>query len=77
MNTTIQSIEQLKLNLLMLKIKHTLTLVKRLMIMILNLKLVIIQLNTVRWTYVIDDLNGEEITGTFYEKELRKIDQQE
>ena len=26
--------------------------------------------NTVPWTYVIDDLNGEEITGTFYEKEL-------
>ena len=26
---------------------------------------------------VIDDLNGEEITGTFYEKELQNIDQQE
>ena len=33
--------------------------------------------NTVSWTYVINDLNGEEITGTFYEKELQKIDQQE
>ena len=33
--------------------------------------------NTVPWTCVIDDLNGEEITGTFYEKELQKIDQQE
>ena len=33
--------------------------------------------NTVPWTYVIDDLNGEENTGTFYEKELQKIDQQE
>ena len=33
--------------------------------------------NTVPWTYVIDDLNGEEITGTFYEKELQKIHQQE
>ena len=33
--------------------------------------------NTVPWTYVIDDLNGEEITGTFYEKELQKIDKQE
>ena len=33
--------------------------------------------NTVPWACVIDDLNGEEITGTFYEKELRKIDQQE
>ena len=28
--------------------------------------------NTVPWTYVIIDLNGEEITGTFYEKELQK-----
>ena len=27
---------------------------------------------TVPWTYVINDLNGEEITGTFYEKELQK-----
>ena len=33
--------------------------------------------NTVPWTYVIDDLNSEEITGTFFEKELQKIDQQE
>ena len=24
--------------------------------------------STVPWTYVINDLNGEEITGTFYEK---------
>ena len=31
--------------------------------------------NTVPWTYVIMDLNGEEIIGTFYEKELQKIDQ--
>ena len=28
--------------------------------------------STVPWTYVIDDLNGEEIIGTFYEKELQK-----
>ena len=33
--------------------------------------------NTVPWTYGIDDLNGEEITGTFYEKELQTIDQEE
>ena len=33
--------------------------------------------NTVSWTYVINDLNGEEITGTFYEKELQKTNQQE
>ena len=26
--------------------------------------------NTVPWTYLISDLNGEEIVGTFYEKEL-------
>ena len=31
--------------------------------------------NTVPWTYVINDLNGEEITGSFYEKELQKISQ--
>ena len=28
--------------------------------------------NTVPWTYVINDLNGKEIIGTFYEKELQK-----
>ena len=28
--------------------------------------------NTVPWTYVISDLKGEEIVGTFYEKELQK-----
>ena len=28
--------------------------------------------NTVPWTYVIDDLKGEEIVGTFYEKEFQK-----
>ena len=33
--------------------------------------------NTVPWTYVINDLNGEEIFGTFYEKELQKTNQQE
>ena len=32
--------------------------------------------NTVPWTYVIKDLNGEEITGTFYEKELQKTYQE-
>ena len=26
--------------------------------------------NTVPWTYVISDFNGEDIVGTFYEKEL-------
>ena len=28
--------------------------------------------DTVPWTYVISDLNGEKITGSFYEKELQK-----
>ena len=32
--------------------------------------------NTVPWTYVISDLNGEEIIGTFHEKELEKTNQQ-
>ena len=31
----------------------------------------------VPWAYVINDLNGEEIIGTFYKKELQKINQQE
>ena len=33
--------------------------------------------NTVPWAYVINDLNGEEIIGTFYENELQKTDQKE
>ena len=33
--------------------------------------------NTVPWTYVINYLNGEKIIGTFYEKEVQKINQQE
>ena len=28
--------------------------------------------NTVPWTYVISDLNGKPITGSFYEIELQK-----
>ena len=31
--------------------------------------------NTVPWTYVISDLNGEEIVGNFNEKELLKTNQ--
>ena len=30
---------------------------------------------TVPWTYVISDLNGEKIAGSFYEKELQKTSQ--
>ena len=33
--------------------------------------------NTVPWIYVINDLNGEEIIGTFYENELQGTSQQE
>ena len=34
-------------------------------------------IKTVRWLYGISDLNGEEIVGTFYEKELQKTNQEE
>ena len=33
--------------------------------------------NTVPCAYVISDLKGEEIIGTFYEKELQKTNQKE
>ena len=33
--------------------------------------------NTVPWTYVINDQNGEQIIGAFYEKELQKTNQKE
>ena len=33
--------------------------------------------NSVPWTYAISNLNGEEITGSFYEKELQKTNQKE
>ena len=33
--------------------------------------------NTVPWIYVISNLKGEEIVGTFYEKELQKTNQKE
>ena len=29
------------------------------------------------WTYVFSDLNGEEIVGSFYEKELKKTNPKE
>ena len=32
--------------------------------------------NTVLWTYIISDLNGEPNTGIFYEKELQKTSQE-
>ena len=33
--------------------------------------------NTVPWTYETNDLNGEKIIGSFYEKELQKTSQEE
>ena len=39
-------------------------------------RFVIKKVNTVPWTYDINDLNGEEITGTFYKKELQKTNQE-
>ena len=38
---------------------------------------VVKKINTVPWTYVISDLNGEEIVGRFYEKELQKTNEKE
>ena len=32
--------------------------------------------NTIPWTYVINELNGEEIIEKFYEKELQKTNQE-
>ena len=32
-------------------------------------------LKNIPWTYVINDLNGGEIVGTFYENELQKTNQ--
>ena len=34
------------------------------------------KLNTALWTYVISHLNGEPITGRFFEKELQKTNQE-
>ena len=31
----------------------------------------------VPWTYVINDISGEEIVGMFYENELQKTNQKE
>ena len=39
--------------------------------------LIKIDKNIVPWTYVISSLNGEEIVGTFYKKELQKSNQKE
>ena len=33
--------------------------------------------STVPWTYVINDLNGEDIIETFFEKQLKKTNQKE
>ena len=33
--------------------------------------------NTVPWTYLINDLNGEKIVGSFYEKELQNTNEKE
>ena len=33
--------------------------------------------NNVPWTYAVSDVNGEEIVGSFYEKELQKTNQKE
>ena len=35
------------------------------------------KLKTLPWTYALRDLKGEEIIGTFYEKEFQKINQKD
>ena len=35
----------------------------------------VVKKNTVPWTYAISDLSGEEIGGSFYEKQLQKTNQ--
>ena len=103
MSIIIHIIEQLRSNLLMLKIIHILILRKKLNkdpkfkvddhVRISKYKNIFAKgytanwseevfvinkvKNTVPWTYVINDLNGEEIIGTFYEKELQKTNQKE
>ena len=32
---------------------------------------------TVPWTYMVSDLQADEIVGTFYEKELQKANQKD
>ena len=53
----------------LLKDTHQIVLKKFLLLAILK--------KTFPWTSVINDLNGEEITGKFYEKELQKTNQKE
>ena len=103
MSIIIHIIEQLRSNLLMLKIIHILILRKKLNkdpkfkvddhVRISKYKNIFAKgytanwseevfvikrdKNIVPWTYVINDLNGEEIIGTFYEKELQKTNQKE
>ena len=104
MSIIIHIIEQLRWNLLMLKIMHVLIFKKKNYDRDSKLKVsdnVIISKcknifakgytpnwfeeafviskikNTVPWAYVINDLNGEKIIGTFYEKELQKTNQKE
>ena len=57
------------------------TLTKKIMRKILNRSQDVFMIkkgkNTVPWAYVISSLNGEEVIGTIYEKELQKTNLQE
>ena len=46
-------------------------------ILLIGLERFLLLKNTVPWTYVISDLNEEEIVGSFYKKELQKTNQKE
>ena len=81
----------LRLNTMKIQIKKTLNLKLVIMLEFQNMKTILLKdilqigqkkflllvKNTVPWTYVIIDLNGEEITGSFYEKRLQKSNEKE
>ena len=81
----------LRLNTMKIQIKKTLNLKLVIMLEFQNMKTILLKdilqigqkkflllvKNTVPWTYVIIDLNGEEITGSFYEKRLQKFNEKE
>ena len=59
----------------MLGFKNTKTFLLKDTLRIAQKKFLLLAKNTVLWTYIINDWNGEEIIGTFYEKELPKTNQ--
>ena len=75
MNILIKKILNLKL-LTMLQFQNTKTFLLKDMFRIGQKKFLLLIKNRVPWTYVVSDVNGEEITENFYEKELQKTSQE-